>query len=159
MASPSEGAIELRVNARGRSHFVAALAVVAIGWTAAMLTAWIWRRPMPLAAPPSLAIAIAILLGSATFWCGCADEFWRLSRGLVEHRVGWKRLTHVRRIEDRSAALTIRIGYGNTFSTPYYRLYAIASGRECFLFQRGHADELRALAGFMAAYTGWTNQT
>lgn len=112
---------------------------------------------MPLSVAPSIAYAITTVLSAATLWCSYADECWRLSRGLVEHRVGWRRLAHVRRIEDPAARLAITVGFGTNWGRPYYRLHAIASGRRYFLIQRD-ADELGILAGFIASHTGWTNE-
>jgi hypothetical protein len=154
-ASPSaEGVIDLRVDARRRPVVVGAIAAVTLVWTGAMATDVLAGRQMPLAASPYLAYLVTIVLIAATLWCAFADECWRLSRGLVEHRVGWRQLTHVRRIEDGAATLVITVDFSTNFGKPYYRLHAIASGRRYFLIERDYG-ELNLLAGFIAAYTGW----
>ncbi len=155
MASPSAaGVIDLRVDGRGRPLVVGAVAVMTLVWSAAVVTAVLAGRRMPLAASPPFASLIMMLLVAATLWCAFADERWRLSRGLLEHRVGWKRLAHVRRIEDDAATLAITVDFSTNFGKPYYRLHAIAAGRQYFLIERDH-DELKLLAGFIAACTGW----
>jgi hypothetical protein len=112
------------------------------------------NRTMPLAAPPVLAITLAFLMTAFTVWCAFGDERWRLSRGVVEHRVGLGRWAHVRRIEDRAATLMITVDYTTKFGKPYFRLYALAAGRRYFLFERG-ISELETLAAVIGSYTGW----
>lgn len=149
-----DGAVELRVAAGGRRYLVVAGAIVFVGWTSAVLAAAIERRPMPLAADPRFAVLLAALIGVFTLWCALADERWRLSPGVVEHRVGVRRWARVRRIEDRTATLTIAVGHSTNFSTPFFRLYAVAAGRRHFLIERDLGD-LKVLAAFIASCTGW----
>ena len=112
---------------------------------------------MPLAASPMLAAMIAVLLIAFTLWCATARECWRLSPGLMEHRVGWKRVAYVGRIEDRAATLRIIADFASRWGTPYYRLYAITPGGQHFLIERS-LEDLKLLAAFIAARTGWTNE-
>jgi hypothetical protein len=81
-----------------------------------------------------------------------------LSPGVVEHRVGLRRVAYVRRIDDRTAMLAITVGYTTNFSIPYYRLYALASGKRYFLIERDY-NVLKTLAAFIGSHTGWAAET
>ena len=150
----TNGAVDLRVSAERRPYLVATAASGTVAWTVAVLAAIVARRAMPLAAPPVLAIALAFLMTAFTVWCGFGDERWRLSRGVVELRVGLRRWAYVRRIEDRTATLMITVDYTANFGRPCFRLYALASGKRYFLFERG-SSELETLAAVIGSYTGW----
>jgi hypothetical protein len=132
--------------------------MITLAWTVAVLTAMVARRPMPLGASQALSVLLALLMGAGTLWCAFGDERWRLSPGVLEHRVGLRRWAYVQRIEDPAATLTIVFGYGNQFSTPFFRLYALASGERHFLIERPYRD-LKTLADFIAAHTGWAAES
>jgi len=150
----TNGAVDLRVTAERRPYLVAAAAAGAVAWTVGVLAAMVAHRTMPLAAPPVLALTLAFLMIAFTVWCAFGDERWRLSGGVVEHRVGLRRWAYVRRIESRAATLMITVDYTANFGKPYFRLYALASGKRYFLFERDYS-ELKTLAAVIGSYTGW----
>jgi hypothetical protein len=122
------------------------------------VSARIADRELPFAVTPLEALLLTGLLTASTWWCAFADERWRLSSGVIEHRVGLRRIAFVRRIEDHTARLTIGNGYGRRFETPFFRLYAETGGRRQFIAERKLAD-LKALGRFIATYTGWNADT
>jgi hypothetical protein len=129
-------------------------AIITGAWTTAVSSAAVTHDAMPLSASSPFAVLLVILMSAFTLWLAFADERWRLSPGVLEHRVGFPAWAYVRRIEDRSAALTIAAGFAKNFGTPYYRLYALASGTRHFLIERGHG-ELKAVAAVIESHTGW----
>ena len=154
-ATPSQdGAVDLYVDQTKRPYFVAVVAVGALTWTGAVVRAFVGHTAMPLAAAPAFAWLLVVLLIAFTIWCAFADESWRLSPGIVEHRVGWGRATFVWRIAGHSGRLMIGVNYTTTFSKPFFRLYALTSGTRRFLIERDLA-ELQTLANFIASHTGW----
>ncbi len=158
-ASPvSDGAVDLRVSARARPYLVIAAGAATAVWIVSVVGALIADRALPLAASPVEAILLAGLLSAFTSWCAFGDERWRLSSGVIEHRVGLRRIAYVRRIEDQTARLMIADGYGRRFDTPFFRLYAVTAGRRQFIAERKLAD-LKALGRFIATYTGWNADT
>lgn len=159
IASPaSDGAVELRVSGRARPYLVIAAGAATAVWIAGIVSARIADRELPLSSTPAEALVLAGFLTAFTLWCAFGDERWRLSSGVIEHRVGLSRFAYVRRIEDVTARLTITEGYGRNFDTPFFRLYAITAGRRQFIAERKLTD-LKALGRFIATYTGWNADT
>jgi len=143
--------MDLRMEARMRKPLVVGLTVLAV--IASWRTIVNWQIAPGGSVAPWLGITVA--LGLLAAWCAFADEVWHIERNQVVHRVGIAPWVHSRYY--RNVDLQIMLRFTTKFGHPYYRLYAIESGRPHFLLERGQ-HELQQLATFISFHTGWAIQ-
>jgi hypothetical protein len=98
-----------------------------------------------------------LALSLLAVWCAFADELWHIERNHLVHRVGIGPWAHSRHYHD--ADLRIMLRFSTKFTIPYYRLYAIESGKSHFMLEQRSEHELRQLATFISFQTGWPIQS
>jgi len=149
-----EGGVDLRVASPGRGGVVLVAVVMALWWNALTLSALASHRAFPLATSRDAAFAIGAFLALAALWIAFAGEVWHLSTNCLEHRVGIGSWQTVRHFQD---AELLTIARWTSWGKSYGRLYAVASGTQHFLMDRG-LTELSAIAEFVSAKTGWSRR-
>ena len=142
------GGVDLRVVSSGRKYIVAAAGISGVlaglraisHWHSASSTPW---------------LVVTAILAALALWCALGDEVWHLERNCLVHQTGIRRLGFSRRYQDAHLEIVQR---SNKWGLPYYRLYAVVSGKPSFLVERGE-QELLQLAKFISQYTGWQART
>jgi len=139
--------VDLRLSTTSRRLFIvggAATLAVFAGWRAFVH----WHSPG--ARTPWLVVSIFLILFA--LWCVVGDERWHIENNCLVYRVGVSRWAYSRRYQD--AELEIVRNFSTNFNVPYYRLYAVVSGKQHFLIERSERD-LQLLANFISFHTGW----
>jgi hypothetical protein len=139
--------VDLRLSPTSRRLFIvagAATLAVFAGWRAFVH----WDSPGALT--PWLVLSVLLIL--LALWCAVGDELWHIEINCLVHRVGVGRWAYSRRYQD--AELEIVLNFSTNFNVPYYRLYAVVSGKQNFLIERSERD-LQLLANFISFHTGW----
>ena len=139
------GGVDVRVVSSRRKYIVAAAGI--FGALAGLQTISRWNSA---SATPWL--VVTAILTALALWCALGDEVWHLERNCLVHQTGFRRWPFSRRYHD--ANLEIVQGFSTKWGLPYYRLYAVANGKSCFLVERGE-QELFQLARFISRYTDW----
>lgn len=141
--------VDLRVSSSKRGYLTAGAAALAafMGWkTLAHWGVLSGTRIVPW-------LGLTLLVTVLALWCAFGDEVWHLEQNCLVHRVGVGSWGYSRRYQD--AELEIAVNFSTKFSVPYYRLYAVVSGKPHFLIERGAEHELQQLADFISFHTGW----
>jgi hypothetical protein len=139
--------VDLRVSAPLRIRAAVVIAILAI--VAGLKTLVQWSAVS--AEPVTPWVGLTLFLSLLALWIAFGDEVWHLEQNCLAHRVGIGRWCHSRRFQDADLEIIVRF---NKWGKPYYRLYAIVSGKQHFLLERDEQD-LLMLARFISFYTGW----
>jgi hypothetical protein len=139
--------VNLRVSRRLGGQAVAVCVILAILAGAKTLVQWSAVSAEPVTPWGGLTLFLTLL----ALWIAFGDEVWHLDQNCLAHRVGIGRWCYSRRFQDADLEVIVRF---NKWGKPYYRLYAIVSGKQNFIIERGEQDLLK-LARFISFHTGW----
>jgi hypothetical protein len=139
--------VDLRVSGRLGGQAVAVIVILAILAGAKTLVQW----SAVSAEPVTPWVGLTLFLTLLALWIAFGDEVWHLEQDCLAHRVGIGRWCYSRRFQDADLEVIVRF---NKWGKPYYRLYAIVSGKQNFIIERGEQDLLK-LARFISFHTGW----
>ena len=138
--------VDLRLSApRGRIAAVIAILAILAGWKTLVQ----WNVRSTEAVTPWM--GLTLFLTGLAFWIAFGDEIWHLEQNCLVHRIGIGGWYYSRRYQDAELEIIVRF---NKWGKPYYRLYAIVSGKQGFIIERGEQDLLK-LARFISFHTGW----
>ncbi len=139
--------VDLRLSAPLRSRAAVVIAILAIlaGWKTLVQ----WSAVSTEAVGPW--VGLTLFLGGLALWIAFGDEVWHLEQNCLAHRVGIGRMCYSSRSQDADLEIIVRF---NKWGKPYYRLYAVVSGKQNFIIERGEQDLLK-LGRFISFHTGW----
>jgi hypothetical protein len=139
--------VDLRLSAPLRGRAAAVMAIIAILAGGKTLVQWNVR----LTGAVTPWVGLTLFLSGLALWIAFGDEVWHLEGNCLVHRVGIGRWCYSRRFQDADLEIIVRF---NKWGKPYYRLYAIAIGKQHFLLERAE-EELLKLARYISFHTGW----